>query len=77
MLAKEKSILDEKKKARAHANVQAQHCHMAAAAAPYITRTSRGGGSSSLHHVGIMRIMRTSLLHSGITRQRRTAAPYS
>ncbi|KAL6034738.1 hypothetical protein STEG23_033965, partial [Scotinomys teguina] len=37
---------------------------MAAAAAPYITRTlcaSRG------HH---------ALLHSGITRQRRTAAPY-
>ncbi|KAL6054396.1 hypothetical protein STEG23_037351 [Scotinomys teguina] len=47
---------------------------MAAAAAPYITRTSRGG-SSSLHHADITRITRTSR-HSVITRQRRTAAPY-
>ncbi|KAL6090145.1 hypothetical protein STEG23_003475 [Scotinomys teguina] len=37
---------------------------MAAAAAPYITRTSR---ASRRHH---------TLLHSGVTRQRRTAAPY-
>ncbi|KAL6066463.1 hypothetical protein STEG23_028668 [Scotinomys teguina] len=42
---------------------------MAAAAAPYITRTSRGSGS--LHHADI-----TRLLHAGNTWQRRTAAPY-
>ncbi|KAL6040441.1 hypothetical protein STEG23_021067 [Scotinomys teguina] len=43
---------------RGHANVQAQHCQMAAAAAPYITRTSHGSGS--LHHADITSIMRTS-----------------